>query len=457
MLGLIAGATDLLPPRIRYGYVHPLTRRMMARPLPVVTGPGLVRPAVSPRAHGAAPGVTCALAVDDLDIGGIGAVIEMLCDGLPSEGVTPVVLGTGDGPRAQRLRRRGIDVVTVSDQDSAERALREIGPAVVQLHSAPRFVEEAVLGSGLPFVPVLHNTEIHYTRARWRQFRKLLGAAAAAVAVSETVSEFHRRHVQAELGDRIVVVPNGAPLLAAVDGGQRASARRGLAACLGLDPDVLGDDVVFVCLARYDSQKNIAGTVASFLRAAEAGDRAGQHVRLVIAGDPSDWVELLRADAARRCSARGADVHLLGNSDPGGLLAAADVFLLNSFFEGWPVAATEAAAIGLPLLLSDVGGAAELVGQDGGRSALVPNPCGAAAAVSDSRVRAARRRARDQVNADEVSAAVLALADAVRRATPASPTISGPAGISVAAMAAGHARVLASVLTPPASDRAAAR
>jgi glycosyltransferase involved in cell wall biosynthesis len=206
----------------------------------------------------------------------------------------------------------------------------------------------------------------------------------------------------------------------------------------------LGDDLVFVCLARHDSQKNIAGTVASFLRVVAIMPR----LRLVVAGDPSDFAELLRADGLRRSSRDGDRVHLLGNSDPGTLLAASDAFVLNSFFEGWPVAATEAAAAGLPLLLSDGGGARELVALDPRRSALIPNACGPASEVSDARVRAARRRARHQPNAADLvvaaSAVAAAAAGGVRRRERGIPTEAAGQG----AMVAAHARLLRSVTTP---------
>ena len=59
----------------------------------------------------------------------------------------------------------------------------------------------------------------------------------------------------------------------------------------------------------------------------------------------------------------------------GAFLGAADVFVSDSFFEGWSVSASEAAWAGLPLVLSECGGARELVGDDD-RGRLVPNPAG---------------------------------------------------------------------------------
>jgi glycosyltransferase involved in cell wall biosynthesis len=58
------------------------------------------------------------------------------------------------------------------------------------------------------------------------------------------------------------------------------------------------------------------------------------------------------------------------------VLAAADAFVLDSFFEGWSLASTEALCAGLPVVLSEVGGAREQVGENGLRGFLVPNPAG---------------------------------------------------------------------------------
>src|SRR5207249_190685 len=49
----------------------------------------------------------------------------------------------------------------------------------------------------------------------------------------------------------------------------------------------------------------------------------------------------------------------------------ADVFLLSSLVEGWSLAKTEAMLFGLPLILTDVGGAAEVI-SNGDVGALIP-------------------------------------------------------------------------------------
>ncbi|MET0829524.1 MAG: glycosyltransferase family 4 protein [Microbacterium sp.] len=436
-LGVVAAASGLLPPRVRYGYVHRITRALLQKPQPAVHTPD-TDPTSKPTSTSAtvtpSSDLVCVLAAGALDVGGIGSVVELLADQLPTAGITPAIVCFGDGARAQRIRDRGLVVLSVSDRASALRAFDELRPDVIQLHGAPGFVESAAQASGAPLVPVMHNTEIHYSTDRWRGLARLLDQATTGIAVSDVVHTFHAAHLPTPLQSRIVVIPNAAPGRSLPSRQQRRFARGLVERAVG---SAFHDDVVFACLARYDAQKNVAGTVASFLNCVSAGVPA----QLVIAGEPTDWVEFRRSDAIRRSSPSADRVHLLATSDARTLFAAADAFLLNSFFEGWPVAATEAWTAGLPLILSDVGGARELVARDPARSALISNASGDASAVSDRRVERARWRASHQSNSSELGDAVLSVVGTVHRerVTQHVPRVVDD---GVAAMIEAHARAL---------------
>ena len=58
------------------------------------------------------------------------------------------------------------------------------------------------------------------------------------------------------------------------------------------------------------------------------------------------------------------------------LLAGADAFALEFFFEGWSLASVEALFAGLPVVLIKVGWAREQVGDDQRRGLVVSNPLG---------------------------------------------------------------------------------
>ncbi len=87
---------------------------------------------------------------------------------------------------------------------------------------------------------------------------------------------------------------------------------------------------------------------------------------LVVAGSGP-----LRGDLARRAAASGAAIRFLGQrGDVPALLAAADVVVLPSAWEGQPLIAQEALRAGRPLVASRVGGIPDLTGEDA--ALLVP-------------------------------------------------------------------------------------
>ncbi len=422
--------SDLTPPGIRYGYVYPFARRLLRRSLPALGAlPGVEFEPDLPSGTDAPTDVACVLAADHLDIGGVGRVVEMLAEGLRQQGVRPIVMCPGEGERTARLRASGIEVALAADSVTARQSLDRLGPVVVQTHSAPSFLVDAVLATPkAAIIPVLHNTEIHYDRPMWARTHALFSRSERVIAVSDVVRSFHLEHLPTTSQELIVVVPNGAMPVPQLSPDLRAAARRALEDVVGAS---LGSTRIFACLARYDSQKNIAGLVSSFLSASNA------EASLVVAGDPSDWLEFHRANAIRLAHPAGNRVHLLGSSDAATLLAAADAFILDSFFEGWPLATTEAVAVGLPIIVSETGGARELVARAANGSVCIANPTGPAEAVTDARARRARRDALRQQNAEELAAAVERLVESVdsRGPTTASDT-------SYAEMVTAHAKII---------------
>ncbi|HEX2699142.1 MAG TPA: glycosyltransferase [Acidimicrobiales bacterium] len=154
-----------------------------------------------------------------------------------------------------------------------------------------------------------------------------------------------------------------AVLVHGVDLDTLRSARRHRAAVrrqLGL----VDDDVAVMTVANYREQK----AWPDLLAAARAVIDRGLPVRFVTVGQGPLQAEI---EALHRRLELGDRVLLLGRRDDvPSLLAAADVFVLASTYEGYPLAVMEALGAGLPVVATAVGGVVDAVGPDSG--VLVP-------------------------------------------------------------------------------------
>lgn len=151
--------------------------------------------------------------------------------------------------------------------------------------------------------------------------------------------------------DRVVWIGNGIDL-ATFDPVRAGAARAVTRAALGIAPD----EVLFLSAGRLIVEKGFVELFEAAARARSVDPR----VRLAVAGDLDQRRDALAPEVLAR--ARAAGVLLLGRrADMPALYAAADVVTLASWHEGVPRVLMEGAAMGKPLLASDVRGCREVV------------------------------------------------------------------------------------------------
>jgi glycosyltransferase involved in cell wall biosynthesis len=125
-----------------------------------------------------------------------------------------------------------------------------------------------------------------------------------------------------------------------------------------------GDNVLFVCVARFDLQKNHATLLKAFAQGPACDPKA--HLVLVGTGVLQRQLE----QEVQKLGLAG-QVHFLGvREDIPDVLAATDVFVLSSDYEGSPLSIVEAMAAGLPIVSTRAGGVPELI-QNGEEGFLV--------------------------------------------------------------------------------------
>ncbi|MFM2068054.1 MAG: hypothetical protein RLZZ584_2963 [Pseudomonadota bacterium] len=328
------------------------------------------RPAAATVAAGAP--LRCLIVTSDLDAGGMDEVVVFLARRLPRHGVSTAVLhaaargGGADGAPAGRLGRalaaEGVEVRQF-DPQRGERWLAAWQPDVISAHGAPAWVLAAATRLAIPCVETLHGMHSLFG-ADWSAEAVRARQLAGIVAVSELVRQQYLAGNPQFDAARIVTIANS------VDDERRVVGERdAVREHLGL-----GDDYLFVSLARHCVQKNTYGLVAAF------ADVAARHpeARLLIAGRPDDAVYFSQVRRLRDALACRDRVHLHDHTaQPATLLGVADGFVLDSFFEGWSLASMEALHAGLPVVLSEVGGAHEQVGSlHRWRGHVVANPGG---------------------------------------------------------------------------------
>jgi glycosyltransferase involved in cell wall biosynthesis len=224
------------------------------------------------------------------------------------------------------------------------------------------------LAAMLARVPIVIGTEQNiYARKRPSHAfaeRLLMAGTDRVVVAADAVRDFYLRQVHADPA-KIEVIHN------AVDWSQLQTtrSRAEIRASLGIDAEA----PVAITVGRLTEQKG-----HTHLLDAIAGSPALARVHLLVAGD-GELREPLADQAEKLGLARR--VHFLGvRRDVGNLLAASDLFVLPSLWEGLPLALVLAMGAGLPVVATRVAGVPEVV--DDGRTGMLVAP-GDAAALAD--------------------------------------------------------------------------
>jgi glycosyltransferase involved in cell wall biosynthesis len=282
----------------------------------------------------------------------------------PGAGVARLVEGAGRlgvrtraVPRPDRARR-------IAGLAGLRQALRTERPAIFHAHlSWPLACKYGVLAAWLARVPaVVATAQLYLEVGSHAEQRLMTMALRRIIAVSNEVRSRYARELRVP-ARKLAVVPNGIEVPPAVrrpDPALRAELVRGR------------PDYVVLTPARLHEQKGHAYLLAAAARVPEA--------TFVLAGDGPLRAELERLAAelnvADRC------VFLGYRSDVSDLLAAADVFVLPSLFEGLPVSVLEAMAAERPVVATAIGGTDEAVTHEV-TGLLVPprDPAALAAAI----------------------------------------------------------------------------
>lgn len=256
------------------------------------------------------------------------------------------------------------------------------------------------VGAGVPYV---FNAEgaLCPVRLRIKRLQKLLfvravegrvlrDAAALQALTGKDAADYARLGADPA---RIQVVPNGVAMPGLPGAADGAAFRAGLG--------IPADAPVVAFIGRLHAIKGLDLLVAAMAERM----RRDQRVHLVVAGpDEGPLGDLQRLVQERGVAARVSFTGHLDAAQRTAALAAADVFALTSRTEGLPLAVLEAAAAGVPLLITDRCNVPEVADYDAG---LVVSPDVAAVRdgldiLLDDRAALRRRSANARCMAEEL-------------------------------------------------------
>ena len=353
------------------------------------------------------------LVTKGLDLGGIERVVVDLAVGLSARGV-PVEVALVNSKRDRMVsslvdagvtvhRLDGTDLIGARAANRLIRLIRTGRYDVVHVHGPlPAVVARlGAIGAHPEVVTTSHTPWSSLrpaTRAAWRATARL---DAAAVAVSSAVVASLPKSTRV----RTCVIPHG------IDPARIAEARAGAQQ----STDATGP-VTVVTVASHRDAKNYP----NLLRAVRRAIDDGANLRLVTIGDgPALGAHI---ELARTLGLEDAVDFMPAIEDVLDDIAAADVLVVASDYEGQPLVVAEALALGVPVVSTDVGRVSELVDASVGRVVPPRDPAALGAALTelanDPELRgrlSAHARARPARTLDEVIDAHIVVYEDVAR------------------------------------------
>lgn len=296
-------------------------------------------------------------------IGGGESHLLSLVENLDRSRFAPFVLSFTDGPMIGRLEAMGIPVriiptlrpFDVTRWKSVKALLREWKIDLVHAHGtrAASNLLWAAHSLNLPLIYTIHGWSFHPDQAPLVRNLRVLGEryltsrADLNISVSESNQASGRQYMK---GFRSVVVNNGIDLKR-FDPTRAAKNIKG-ELCI---PD---DRLLVLFLARFTAHKQPLALLRAFAQALAKNPK----LHLLMVGDGDEKAAALKL--IRELDIEDNVTLESFRQDVPDVLAAADLFVLPSLWEGLPIGLLEAMAMGRAVIASNVDGTCEIIRHD---------------------------------------------------------------------------------------------
>lgn len=294
-------------------------------------------------------------------IGGGESHLLSLVENMDRDRFEPLVLSFTDGPMIDRLKQMGVEThvifterpFDVTKWRKVRELLRNCKADLVHAHGtrAGSNVLWAARSLGLPVIYTIHGWSFHQDQRAIIRHMRIWGEKyiTSRTAVNITVSKANQESGKKYIGGfRAIQVNHG------IDQCKFSPSRKpkDIRAELGIAPGAL----LVLFLARFTVQKQPLAMIRAFRDALP--HVPGMHLLMVGDGD-------LKEEGLRLARESGEDSRHISflpfRLDVPDILAAADIFVLPSLWEGLPIGLLEAMAMGKAIIASDVDGTGEVM------------------------------------------------------------------------------------------------
>ncbi len=303
---------------------------------------------------------------DTMDRGGLEEVVFNLSSLFDRESFRPTIACAQKGGLLEaKSRKHGLDIQIFNNDESSFRHFMDRERVqLVNCHYTDFGIQEAKLLK-VPVISTIHNAYVWFDKAQREAFKKKDALIDHYIAVSSSVKQY-LVEVMGISGDKVTVVPNGVDTVA-------------LQLLMQIPPRVtrkdlgIGDeDFVFLNPASIDGRKNHHTMITAMSKIR----KKHKNVKLICAGNVMDEGYFSQLQGHIKELDLGNHIIFPGYvKEKADLYRLADVFFLPSIVEGWSIAKTEALYFGLPIIVTDVGGARDVITHEW-VGLLVPNSFG---------------------------------------------------------------------------------
>ncbi len=296
------------------------------------------------------------LEVSSLDSGGLEQVVYDLAVNLSRRKI-PLVVTCVDrgGLTADRLKEKGIKVEILPLNNKTEAYRRIIESYNIRLINShySGFGAEPALELAVPFVSTVHNIYAWLPGEITEGIRQADPLISHYIAVSHDVGTYLVDAFNID-EEKISVIPNGLDIDIWKEKERKRSDVRKEA---GLSEDAY----IFLCVASISRIKGQDRIIKAMPRVLKRCPEA----RAVLVGERVDLSYASYLDRLIRELGLEEAVKLREfEPDPSSWYFSADAFVLPSVIEGWSISMMEAMFAGLPLIMTDVGGASGIISRE---------------------------------------------------------------------------------------------